>query len=147
LVKPNWIAQVESSGANSAGLGKPLGQYSAVERGLLTDNLAGTSGGGRYTTVELQNDTILHPAGTADNPLGQSFNLEAPTGVLQTRIAKAVLPSLSGGGTLPIGSAFSVKIPADTKVYVGNVGSQGGHYVGGTQQIVIQNLGRLMVSK
>lgn len=29
-------------------------------------------------------------------------------------------------------------IPAGTKVYVGEVGSQGGVYVGGTQQIVVQ---------
>jgi hypothetical protein len=32
---------------------------------------------------------------------------------------------------------MAVKIPAGTKVYIGDVGSQGGIYVGGTQQIVV----------
>ena len=79
-----------NAGANSAGLGKTLGQYSAVEPGPLSDNLAGTFSGGRYRVVELQNDTILHRAGTVDSPLGQFFSLEPPTGVLQTRIDKGV---------------------------------------------------------
>lgn len=30
-----------------------------------------------------------------------------------------------------------VKIPAGTEVYIGEVGSQGGFYVGGTPQIVV----------
>jgi hypothetical protein len=50
---------------------------------------------------------------------------------------KAVLPVLPGGALSPIDSVFTVKIPAGTKVYVGEVGSQGGHYIGGTQQIVV----------
>ena len=33
---------------------------------------------------------------------------------------------------------FKVKIPAGTTVHTGKVGSQGGHYVGGTQQIVVE---------
>jgi hypothetical protein len=35
-------------------------------------------------------------------------------------------------------TAISVKIPANTKIYVGEVSSQGGIYVGGTQQIAVQ---------
>jgi hypothetical protein len=57
--------------------------------------------------------------------------------ILQTRIDKAVLPTWPGGGTSPIDTAFGVKILAGTKVYVGEVGSQGGFYVGGTQQVVV----------
>ncbi len=63
--------------------------------------------------------------------------MESPQGVLQTRIDKAVLPQWPGGGTSPIDSSIAIKILAVTKVYVGEVGSQNGIYVGGTQQIVI----------
>jgi hypothetical protein len=56
---------------------------------------------------------------------------------LQTRIDKAVLPEWPGGAKSPIDTSFAVKIHAGTQVYVGKVGSQGGFYVGGTQQIVV----------
>lgn len=42
-----------------------------------------------------------------------------------------------GGGASPIDSTFEVRIPAGTRVYVGEVSSQGGVFVGGTQQIVV----------
>ena len=116
-------------------MGKVTSNFSAIEPGPLAENLAGTFAGGRYTTVTLQNDTILYRAGTANQPLGQFFSLEKPTGVLQTRIDKAVLPEWPGGGTSPIDTSFTVKIPAGTQVHVGEVGTQGGFYISGTQQI------------
>ncbi len=133
--RPPELSPVKA--ANSTGIGKTLGQYSAIEPGPLADNLAGTFSGGRYTVVELTNDLVLHRAGEAGSPLGQFFSLEPLNGVIQTRIDKAVLPVWPGGATSPIDTAFQVKIPAGTSVYVGNVGSQGSHYVGGTQQIVV----------
>ena len=72
-----------------------------------------------------------------DRPLGQFFGIAPPDGVLQTRIDKAVLPVWPGGGTSPIDTSFAFSIPKGTTVYVGEVGSQGGFYVGGTQQIVV----------
>jgi hypothetical protein len=44
-----------------------------------------------------------------------------------------------GGAKSPIDTSFAVKIPKGTRVYVGEVGSQGGIYVGGTQQVVVVN--------
>ena len=117
--------------------GKTLGEYTAIKPDPLTDDLAGTFTGGKYKEVVLQQDTILYRAGTADKPFGQFFSVESPQGVLQTRIDKAVLPQWPGGGTSPIDSSIAIKIPAGTKVYVGEVGSQNGIYVGGTQQIVV----------
>lgn len=99
--------------------------------------MAGTFSGGRYTAVTLEQDTILYRAGTANQPLGQFFTQEPPIGVLQTRIDKAVLPVWPGGATSPVDTSFAVKIPAGTQVYIGEVGSQGGFFVGGTQQIVV----------
>ncbi|WP_200866799.1 hypothetical protein [Pseudomonas syringae] len=63
---------------------------------------------------------------------------EPPDGILQARIDKAVLPEWPGGAKSPIDTTFEIKIPAGTRVYVGEVGSQGGFYIGGTQQIVVQ---------
>ncbi|MBX4134269.1 hypothetical protein JMI89_11600 [Frischella sp. Ac48] len=128
-----------NAGRGTAGSlqGKILGEYTAIKPVPLTDDLAGTFTGGKYKEVVLQQDTILYRAGTADKPFGQFFSVESPQGVLQTRIDKAVLPQWPGGGTSPIDSSIAIKIPAGTKVYVGEVGSQNGIYVGGTQQIVV----------
>ncbi|MNJ29997.1 hypothetical protein D3C77_245810 [compost metagenome] len=118
-------------------LGRVTGTYSAIEPGPLDPRLAETFAGGRYTAVILDQDTVLTRAGVEGQPLGQFFSLESPAGVLQTRIDKAVLPIWPGGGKSPIDTAFKVKIPAGTEVYIGEVGSQGGFYIGGTEQIVV----------
>ena len=134
----SWLLRGEvATSSNSEGIGKILGNYSAVKQGPLTDNLAETFSGGRYTVVELANDTVLYRAGESGTPLGQFFSAESPTGVIQSRIDKAILPVWPGGASSPVDSVFAVSIPAGTKVYVGEVGSQGGFYVGGTQQIVV----------
>ncbi|ALN87410.1 RHS Repeat family protein [Lysobacter capsici] len=119
-------------------LGKLSGEYSAMNPGPLDDGMAGTFAGGRYKAVVLDKDTVLYRAGTQSQPLGQYFSRQSPLGVLQTRIDKAVLPQWPGGGKSPIDTVFAVKIPAGTEVYVGKVGTQGGFYVGGTQQIVVR---------
>jgi RHS repeat-associated protein len=144
-IDPLGLIKVENNGFEGiAGkettnnlLGKEIGEYSAMNPGPLTDDLAGTFSGGRYKEIVLEQDTILYRAGTADKPFGQFFSVESPQGILQTRIDKAVLPKWPGGGTSPIDSSIAVKIPAGTRVYVGEVGSQHGIYIGGTQQIVV----------
>lgn len=135
LEKPVQAPKIEEVAKHK--LGNITGNYSAIEPGPLDDRLAETFAGGRYTRVVLEKDTILRRAGVEDQPLGQFFGQEAPSGVLQTRIDKAVLPEWPGGGKSPIDTAFDVKIPAGTEVYIGEVGSQGGFYVGGTEQIVV----------
>ncbi len=135
LEKPVQAPKIEEVAKHK--LGNITGNYSAIEPGPLDDRLAETFAGGRYTRVVLEKDTILRRAGVEDQPLGQFFGQEAQSGVLQTRIDKAVLPEWPGGGKSPIDTAFDVKIPAGTEVYIGEVGSQGGFYVGGTEQIVV----------
>jgi hypothetical protein len=131
------VPTVEVEGGANGGLGKVVGNFSAIEPGPLANNLAETFAGGKYTTVTLESDTILYRAGTADKPLGQSFSLEPPIGILQTRIDKAVLPEWPSGATSPIDTSFAVKIPAGAQVHIGEVGTQNSFYVGGTQQIVV----------
>ena len=108
-----------------------------MDPGPLDPAIAGTFAGGRYSVVELQSDTTLYRAGTADKPFGQFFDTAQPSGVAQARIDKAVLPLWPGGGTSPIDTSFAISVPKGSMVYVGEVGSQSGFYVGGTQQVVV----------
>jgi len=118
-------------------LGENLGTYNAVNTGPLSNNLAGTFAGGKYTEFELQQDTILYRAGVKGTSLGQFFTREIPESVIQTRIDKAVLPVWPGGAKSPLDTTYGILIPKGTKVYSGEVGSQNGFYLGGTQQIVV----------
>jgi len=136
-VDPLGLTCKAATGPLQSGLGPVTGEFSAISPGPLADSMAGTFSGGRYSAVTLAHDTLLYRAGASEQPLGQFFSLDAPSGVLQARIDKAVLPLWPGGAASPIDSAFAVKIPAGTQVYVGEVASQGGFYVGGTQQIVV----------
>jgi hypothetical protein len=131
------LAARELDGWGVRSLGETKGAYSLVEPGPLADSVAATFSGGRYRVVVLEQDTVLYRAGTKDTELGQFFSSDRPLGALQSRVDKAVLPVWPGGGKSPIDTAFAVKIPKGTQVYVGEVGSQGGIYVGGTQQIVV----------
>lgn len=118
-------------------LGKLNGSYSAIDPEPLPDNITGTFVGGKYSAVTLERDTVLYRAGTAEQPLGQFFSRKPPASIIQTRIDKAVLPEWPSGGKSPIDTTFAVKIPKEMEVYVGEVGSQGGFYVGGSQQVVV----------
>ncbi len=104
----------------------------------LPDNIAGTFSGGRYSSKILEQDMVLYRAGIKDQPLGQFFSKDKPASVIKTRIDKAVLPVWPGGAQSPIDTAFKIKIPKGTTIHTGEVGSQGGHYIGGTQQIVVE---------
>lgn len=128
---------VATEAATNSSLGTVIGSFNAVNPGPLSDSLAETFAGGNYTAIALTQDTVLYRAGTAQVPLGQFFVDTPPQGIIQSRIDSAVLPTWPSGATSPIDSSFAVKIPAGTTVYVGNAGSQGGFYVGGTQQIAI----------
>ena len=56
---------------------------------------------------------------------------------MQSRIDKAIPPVQPNGGKSLIDTAFAVKVPAGTKVYIGEVGSQHHAFVGGSQQIMV----------
>jgi len=133
-------AHTAMNAGKSAGLNFPikiLGEYFAIKLGPLSSDLAGTFSGGKYKEIILKQNAILYRKGVSDKPYGQFFSSEAPQGMLQTRVDKAVLPQWPGGETSPINSSIAIKIPPGTKGYVGEVGSQNGLYVGGTQQIIV----------
>jgi hypothetical protein len=51
---------------------------------------------------------------------------------------KAILPIWPGGAKSTIDTVFKIKIPAGSTIHTGKVGSQGGHFIGGTKQIVVE---------
>ena len=139
----NSIREGDLSGAaGSAALAiiKPLKLGSKVTNATsrLPDSLAGTFAGGRYTSRVIEKDMVLYRAGDAKKPLGQFFSKNKPISEIQTRIDKAIPPIWPGGAKSPINTAFKVQIPAGTTIHTGRIGSQGNHFLGGTQQVVIE---------
>lgn len=66
--------------------------------------------------------------------LGAFWSLERPLGPAATRIESAVLPQWGNGMT----HMTAVKLPAGTVIQVGEVGAQGGVFVGGGSQLFIK---------
>lgn len=69
--------------------------------------------------------------------MGIYYSTEAPQGVLQTRIDKAILPIWPNGDKSNINTGFLNMIPRGTTIYEGLVAPQGGIFLGGTPQIYI----------
>ncbi|RJT32659.1 hypothetical protein [Rahnella woolbedingensis] len=118
-------------------LGNVEGEYSAIAPGPLSDRFAETFSGGVYKEITLSSDTIFYRGGQDGTELGRFFSYEKPQGVLQSRIDKAILPEWPDGSKSIIDSYYEIKIPAGTKVYVGEIGYQTDLYSGGTEQVVI----------
>ena len=133
-------AQMLSAEAEATRTLRNISAINAENRSLqLADKtISETFAGGRYTSRVLKKDIILYRAGKSDTPLGQFFSKDKPVSEIQARIDKAVLPEWEDGSKSVIDTVFKVKIPAGTTIHTGKVSSQGGHYVGGTQQIVIE---------
>lgn len=98
--------------------------------------------GGRYNTIELDDDIVLYRAGRWDNPMGQWFTTEPPFSRAQVRIDTAVkdiwtTPDGVYTGQSPIDKVYKIKIPKGTTIYDGPVASQGGIYQGGLDKIQI----------
>ncbi|MGM1017038.1 MAG: RHS repeat-associated core domain-containing protein, partial [Actinomycetota bacterium] len=105
----------------------------------LPPNLEATFAGGRYNTSVLAQSTVLYRAGDAQgSPLGQFFSAAPPVGIVQTRIDKAIPLAWPNGQLAPINTGYAVEFPAGTTINTGVVANQGGIYMGGTEQIVIQ---------
>ncbi len=133
--------------------GQVLGRYSAVRPGPLAAEPAKTFAGARYTVVRLTKPTTiwrLHNNGTpvrVFNPtkgafemtrgareMGGFWSLERPAGSLAGRIDSALLPHWGNSASHLTG----VQLPAGTTIMVGEVGSQGGFFVGGGTQLLVE---------
>lgn len=131
------IAALEKWRADLLPCGKTSKQFTAIDPGPLADDLAETFAGGRYREVILDEDIVLKRVGEQGKPLGQFFSQQSTGGVVQARVDRAVLPQWRTGAKSAVDTEFDILVPKGSRVYVGEVGSQGGFYVGGAQQVVV----------
>ena len=97
-----------------------------------------TFSGGKYSSRVLEKDIILYRGGNSNVALGQFFSKDRPIHELQVRIDKGIPPKWPNGDKSVIDTIYKVRIPAGTTIHTGQVSSQNDHFVGGTQQIVIE---------
>lgn len=124
--------------------GRVLGEFDAMTPGKLPGAVAETFSGGRYAVVELDMPMVLHRAWAPgqSREFGGYWSMEVPRGSLQSRIDSALLPDWGRISYTPFRTQatniVSVEIPAGTKLYVGEVGSQGSPWVGGKSQVLVE---------
>ena len=127
--------------------GKMVAKADALNPGVLgntIDSFAATFSGGKYATVELSQDVVLYRAWTPgqSKEFGSFWALEKPAGSLQARIDSALLPewgNIKGTNFSAQATEYTaIRVPAGTRIYVGEVGSQGGPWVGGKSQLLIE---------
>jgi len=105
--------------------------------------LAETFSGGRYASVQLDQPLTLYRAWTPgqSNEFGAFWSLDQPAGSLSARMDSALLPEWGNIGGTPFSAQASqyttIEVPAGTTIHVGEVSSQGGPWVGGQSQILI----------
>jgi hypothetical protein len=148
------------------GYGKELGSYDAISNpgplgpkqkdiekiGInqaVQNSLASTFSGGRYTAIELDKPLMVYRVwspGTRAREFGAYWSLEKPQGSLQSTIDSALKPEWghlldANGSQLPGRSQatkwVAIEVPAGTHINVGEVGAQGGAWVGGNSQVLI----------
>ncbi len=127
--------------------GRILSEADAISPGILgTDlrGLPGTFSGGRYASVQLDEAATVYRSWTPgqSREFGAFWSLERPVGSLQTRIDSALLPEWGSIRGTPFSAQAThytmVRLPSGTVIHVGEVGSQGGAWVGGKSQLLIE---------
>lgn len=129
---------------------KPVYAYDMVNNPGPLARMRGTPAqgfaGGRYNAIVLDEDLILYRGGMAGggpNAYGQWFTRSRPKSAAQVHIESAVkrhwVDSKTGiwTGESPIESVYELKIPKGTTIYEGPTSTQGGIYLGGSDQIFI----------
>lgn len=117
---------------------KLLSEHDYTIPGALGEKIADTFVGARYKTYELTEDFIFFRAGILAKPKSVYLSFDKPIGELQVRIDKAIRPVWPNGGFSKVEHGFTFKLPKGTRVYVGDAGNQGDIFIGGTNQIVIE---------
>jgi hypothetical protein len=125
--------------------GRVVGEFSqGTAVGPLATNVEVTFSGSRYAAIELDKPMTLYRAWApgSSREFGGFWSMEQPVGSLQARIDSALAPEW---GQVQ-GTAFrsqatqytAIEVPAGTRVYAGQVASQGGSWVGGRSQFLIE---------
>jgi hypothetical protein len=104
----------------------------------LPEDIVKTFASGRYTSRILEKDTILYRAGNSKKIDGSYFSKDKPISEVQVRINKAIPPIWKNKPKNVIDTVYTYKVPAGTVVHSGKISYQSHHFVGGTQQVVIE---------
>lgn len=136
--------------------GRIVGEYDAMRPGPLGDTQnspAATFSGGRYVAIELDRPVTLYRAYAPETSreLGGFWSQTKPQGMLQAQIDSALRPEWGQMQDAPwrvqATRWVEVEVPAGTRIYVGEVANQsfidpntgqGGVWVGGTSQVMIE---------
>ncbi len=127
--------------------GHKLSEADALTPGVLGDDLKGLPGtfsGGRYATMQLDQPLTVYRAWSPgqSREFGAFWSLDEPGGSLQTRIDSALLPEWGNIRGTPFNAQATqyttIQLPVGTTIHIGEVGSQGGAWVGGKSQLLIE---------
>jgi hypothetical protein len=143
-INPLDVAAGTVGGAAGGGIGSrvktPNGPVRGPEFEPLPERAALSFRGGAYggaTPHVFAESEIRYRVGTAGHPLGEYYSTDRPVSEIQARIDKAIPPEWPGGQPAPVDTGFAVRFPAGTVEWDGEVASQGGWYMGGTNQVYI----------
>jgi YD repeat-containing protein len=115
--------------------GRQVGGATFINPGPLSERAAATFSGARYTIVDTAEDVILYRAWGADAAeFGGFWSTLPPRGSLAAKMDSALLPKWGNSAT----EWTAIRVPAGNRLYVGEVGTQGGIYVGGTPQVLVE---------
>ncbi len=117
--------------------GKVIDEFSLLKPSSLREGLQGSFSGGRHALIQLEDDLILHRVwhpGSA-REFGAFWSTEKPQGSLQIIMDSALVPEWGNQAT----RFTSIRVPSGTQIYVGEISSQGGHWIGGQSQILINS--------
>ena len=123
--------------------GKIDGIYDATLNGSLPASIAETFSGGRYAVIKLDKNLNAYRTWSPgqSKEFGAFWTIDKPLGSLQSRIDSALRPewgNIAGTSFYSQSSRYTeIMIPKGTVINIGEVGSQGGAWIGGKSQLLI----------
>jgi hypothetical protein len=105
----------------------------------ISGDKATTFMGDTYKSYKLNQDALLYRVGNSEMPLGEYYTFFKPKGTLGDQIDRGI-PQVWPGKIDKniVDTAYYVSIPKNTIIHVGPAAPQGGIYVGGKEQIYIE---------
>ncbi|KGQ69427.1 hypothetical protein OA57_11665 [Chelonobacter oris] len=123
--------------------GRVEGGYDATVNGSLPASIAETFSGGRYAVIKLDENLKAYRTWSPgqSREFGAFWAVDKPLGSLQSRIDSALRPewgNIAGTSFYSQSSRYTeIIIPKGTEINIGEVGSQGGAWIGGKSQLLI----------
>lgn len=96
--------------------------------------------GSTFKSYKLEQDAVLYRVGDSTYEIGDYYTFFKPNGEMADRIDRAILPRWpEAKKNNVLDTAYGIMMPKGTVIHVGTAAPQGGIYVGGTEQVYIQN--------